>query len=149
MSLGRYSDAARSLLSFGIHSGSNEVYEDLVSKHPVKPLPAAGFLPPTANPTFTGEEIFKVLETFANGTACGPSGDRVEFWIDITRIYGAEILISSMARFATIMAAGGFARNVACFYGGATLVALKKKAFLLVSDRLRSERYGDDGWLKD
>ena len=71
---GQYKKAMQALASNGIEEESEEVFRELLSKHPQAdpPTPSSDFVPSS---TMISEiEVLRALNSFPNGSSPGPSG---------------------------------------------------------------------------
>ena len=128
---GQYGKASKILSSSGLASPSDPaVQSEMRRLHPHLPIPS---LPNEECPlptSVTEEEVMSAIRSFPEGTAAGPSGFRASFLKNSVhcpnRQQGARTL-TAITNFVNAVAAGKISREVAPYFCGARLHALKKK----------------------
>ncbi|KAL5475034.1 hypothetical protein EMCRGX_G027081 [Ephydatia muelleri] len=120
--------ACQALVSPGIAPNTQEVWNSLQQKHPKGAQPS---LPTSSSPPVTHVlpqdfNILSVLHSFPKGTACGPSGLRIQHLLDSAQIHLSVPLCSSLRGVVDILASGRAPISVSKFLAGGSLTALVK-----------------------
>eukprot|EP00731_Ephydatia_muelleri_P015149 Em0008g869a len=120
--------ACQALVSPGIAPNTQEVWNSLQQKHPKGAQPS---LPTSSSPPVTHVlpqdfNILSVLHSFPKGTACGPSGLRIQHVLDSAQIHLSVPLCSSLRGVVDILASGRAPISVSKFLAGGSLTALVK-----------------------
>ncbi|KAL5499483.1 hypothetical protein EMCRGX_G010909 [Ephydatia muelleri] len=120
--------ACQALVSPGIAPNTQEVWNSLQQKHPKGAQPS---LPISSSPPVTHVlpqdfNILSVLHSFPKGTACGPSGLRIQHLLDSAQIHLSVPLCSSLRGVVDILASGRAPISVSKFLAGGYLTALVK-----------------------
>ena len=128
---GQYGKAAKILSSNGLASPSQaDVLAKMRLLHPTSPIPIIPDEECPAPTSVTEDEVLSAIRSFPEGTAAGPSGFRASFLKQVVscpnRQQGAQTL-TAITNFVNSVAAGKLSRDVAPFFCGARLHALKKK----------------------
>jgi hypothetical protein len=123
---GLYGKACRVLCSKGLAPNNQETHRLLTKKHPEQPPPIipemvvpAAQLPPSF-------DITEMLRSFPNGTACGPSGLRVEHLLEACQASLPVAVKTSIRHLINHLIAGRAPEAVAPYFAGAALTALMK-----------------------
>ena len=124
---GLFSKACQALLSsFFLAPNNQATWNVLVSKHPKSPLPsppstssAPLFLPPDC-------DLKAILHSFPKGTACGPSGLRIQHLIEVAGIPMQSSICAALRDIVNLLLSGKVPVSVAKFMAGGSLVALEK-----------------------
>ncbi len=124
--LGRYGDAVKALQAQGVHQITEEVLNGLMEKHPIAPLPVRTSSA-LASHIFDASDIELAINTFPNGSACGPSGERISFLLDMLNGPGKGAYLNTLKRFVNLIVSGKLPIELSPYYGGAQLIPLKKK----------------------
>ena len=119
---GLFSKACRILTSHGIAPNNDTMFKLLKSKHsyaiPPTSIPAIQ-LPPTFN-------IAATLQTFPKGTACGPSGLRVQHLLDALDSRLPISMESLLHQVVNILLAGNAPTTLSPYLAGGNLTSLLK-----------------------
>eukprot|EP00731_Ephydatia_muelleri_P011585 Em0006g479a len=120
--------ACQALVSPGIAPNTQEVWNSLQQKHPKGAQPS---LPTSSSPPVTHVlpqdfNILSVLHSFPKGTACGPSGLRIQHLLDSAQIHLSVPLCSSLRGVVDILVSGRAPISVSKFLAGGSLTALVK-----------------------
>eukprot|EP00731_Ephydatia_muelleri_P012339 Em0006g1233a len=120
--------ACQALVSPGIAPNTQEVWNSLQQKHPKGAQPS---LPTSSSPPVTHVlpqdfNILSVLHSFPKGTACVPSGLRIQHLLDSAQIHLSVPLCSSLRGVVDILASGRAPISVSKFLAGGSLTALVK-----------------------
>jgi hypothetical protein len=128
---GLYGKACRVLTSKGLAPNTPETRALLEKKHPKHTPPTVPefTVPPMQLPT--DFNIREALRTFPNGTACGPTGLRVEHLLSACEATLPAAFQSTLRVFTNHLIAGKAPSETAPFYAGAALTALLKPALAL------------------
>ena len=121
---GNLGDAVKALLSAGVLEVGPRVIEELRVKHPVGVPPLKG----TKIKAFkiTAERVVAVFGSFKPGTACGPSGERVEFILDCLRVTPNGEFLDTLVRFFNLFLDGKFPDELSPYYGSGNAIPLCK-----------------------
>lgn len=129
MRLGRMKDAVNSLDSAGVHAPCDDIIRQLKEKHPE----SEELLPPATNALqnraihLERKHLEASIQGFPRGSACGPSGERVEFLTSLLRGPDEDTFWSLLCAFGNKMVSGSFPASISAYYGAAKLLPLKKK----------------------
>ena len=120
--------ACQALVSPGVASNTPEVWDLLRQKHPRGPHPS---LPVSSSPPVNHVlphdfNILSVLHSFPKGTACGPSGLRIQHLLDAAQVHLPIPICSSLRGVVDILASGRAPVSVSKFLAGGSLTALVK-----------------------
>ena len=128
---GQHSKALKALTSEGLAHPSDDILLEMLSKHPqsaMPPLPSA----PTPQPVKLEEStILKVVKSFPNGSAGGPSGLRPSHLreaMDCPSPDCANRALFSLTGVVNLLAAGNAPSAILPHLCGAILLACKKKS---------------------
>ena len=123
---GLFSKACQALLSSGLDPNNHATWNLLVSKHPKSPLlspPSTPSAPLLLPPDF---DLKAILHSFPKGTACGPSGLRVQHLIEVAVIPMQSPICAALRDIINLLLSGKAPVSVATFMAGGSLVALQK-----------------------
>jgi hypothetical protein len=123
---GLYGKACRVLSSKGLAPYSEETRLLLEEKHPKQAVPT---IPEVEVPSLqlpTNFNIRETLRSFPNGTACGPSGLRVEHLLEACEASLPVAFHTTLRHFINHLIAGKAPPTIAPLFAGAALTALKK-----------------------
>ncbi|KAL5510752.1 hypothetical protein EMCRGX_G006353 [Ephydatia muelleri] len=120
-------NACQALTSAGIAPNNNETWELIQSKHPKgpPPIPPAPSTPPI--PILSKDfNIAMVLRSFPKSTACGPSGLRIQHFLDTAEVPLQFPISSSLRDIVNLLASGKVPVSVSRHLAGGSLTALVK-----------------------
>ena len=123
---GLYGKASRVLCSKGLAPNTEETKRLLTEKHPAQEPPV---VPHSTSPALQLPSDFKLLDTlrsFPKGTACGPSGLRVEHLLEATEATLPVSFTTTLQHFINFLIAGHAPLDIAPYMAGASLIALRK-----------------------
>ena len=120
--------ACQALVSPGVAPNTPEVWDLLRQKHPRGPHPS---LPISSSPPVNHVlphdfNILSVPHSFPKGTACGPSGLRIQHLLDAAQVHLPTPICSSLRSVVDILASGRAPVSVSKFLAGGSLTALVK-----------------------
>ncbi|KAL5488770.1 hypothetical protein EMCRGX_G017763 [Ephydatia muelleri] len=120
--------ACQALVSPGVAPNTPEVWNLLQQKHPRGPHPS---LPISSSPPVNHVlphdfNILSVLHSFPKGTACDPSGLRIQHLLDAAQVHLPTPICSSLRGVVDILASGRAPVSVSKFLAGGSLTALVK-----------------------
>ncbi len=128
---GQYSKAIKALTSNGLATPSQEILQEMLSKHPQAPPPTLPSDPvPTPTPLLP-PAIRKGVLSFPHGSSPGPSALRPSHLREAIRFPSpdqADRLLASLTRFVNLLAAGQAPPSIKPFLCGASLLASRKKS---------------------
>eukprot|EP00731_Ephydatia_muelleri_P032588 Em0024g132a len=119
--------SVKALTSAGIAPNNNETWELIQSKHPKgpPPIPPAPSTPPI--PILSKDfNIAMVLRSFPKSTACGPSGLRIQHFLDTAEVPLQFPISSSLRDIVNLLASGKVPVSVSRHLAGGSLTALVK-----------------------
>ena len=123
---GLFSKACQALLSSGLAPNNQATWNLLVSKHPKIPLPSPPSTP-SAPLLLPPDFDFKaILHSFPKGTACGPSGLRIQHLIEVAGIPMQSSICAALRDIVNLLLSGKVSVSVTKFMAGGSLVALEK-----------------------
>ena len=125
---GLFSKACQILTSKGIAPNTNETFERLKAKHPFSnppsmPVGNIDTKPAQLRPDFN---LLAVLQSFKKATACGPSGMRIQHFLDVASVPLPVSIISLLREVLNILLAGKAPEEIAPLLAGRSLTALLK-----------------------
>jgi hypothetical protein len=130
--LARNSDAVQALLSNGVASVTDEVYEELKAKHPQTPPLSASDLPsgpPPASHQASSEDVRRAIESFSKGSAPGLfhlRPDHLREALAPRNPHQAQAFLTAITAFSNTLLAGHIPEEVVPFFMGAPVIALNK-----------------------
>ena len=128
---GQYSKALKALASEGLASPNEDVYKEMLSKHPQASQPALPEGPPPQPPKLSESAILKGARSFPTGSAPGPSGLRPSHLREAVNCPSpdrANRVLFTLTSFVNLLAAGLTPISIRPHLCGATLLASKKKS---------------------
>ena len=133
---GQYGKTSKILSSNGLALPSEaNIQAQMRQFRPSSPIPIILNEECLAPTSVTEDEVLSAIRSFPQGTAAGPSGFRASFLKQVVscpnRQQGAQTL-SAITNFVNSVAAGKLFCDVAPFFCGARLHALKKKDLILI-----------------
>ena len=126
---GQYRKAIRALISDGLATPSANVLQEMLTKHPQS---ASASLPPGPVPpsvSVSESTVRKVVRSFPNGSAPGPSGLRPSHLREAVGCPSPDQsnqLLAALTRFVNCLASGRTPTTITPHLCGATLLASKK-----------------------
>ena len=120
--------ACQALVSPGVAPNTPEVWDLLQQKHRRSPHPSPPISssPPVNHVLPHDFNILSVLHSFPKGTACGPSGLRIQHLLDAAQVHLPTPICSSLRGVVDILASGRAPVSVSKFLAGGSLTALVK-----------------------
>ena len=120
--------ACQALVSPGVAPNTPEVWDLLQQKHRRSPHPSPPISssPPVNHVLPHDFNILSVLHSFPKGTACGPSGLRIQHLLDAAQVHLPTPICSSLRGVVDILASGRAPVSVSKFLVGGSLTALVK-----------------------
>ena len=120
--------ACQALVSPGVAPNTPEVWNLLRQKHPRGPHPSLpiSWSPPVNHVLPHDFNILSVIHSFPKGTACGPSGLRIQHLLDAAQVHLPTPICSSLRGVVDILASGRAPVSVSKFLAGGSLTALVK-----------------------
>ena len=120
--------ACAALLSKGVCEDTAQVVETLRQLHPQAPHPVC---PPLAElplaADITASSVERVLRTFPRDSAAGPSGTRVQHFVEALTPGHCTPVLEQLTAVVQLLARGGAPPDVAPYLAGASLMALPKE----------------------
>ena len=123
---GLFSKACQALLSSGWAPNNQATWNVLVSKHPKSPLPSPPSTPSAPLLLPPDFDLKAILHSFPKGTACGPSGLRIQHLIEVAGISMQSSICAALRDTVNLLLSGKVPVSVAKFMAGGSLVALEK-----------------------
>ena len=123
---GLFSKACQALLSSGLAPNNQATWNLLVSKHPKSPLPSPPSTPSAPLLLTPDFDLKAILHSFPKGTACGPSGLRIQHLIEVAGIPMQSSICAALRDIVNLLLSGKVPVSVAKFMAGGSLVALEK-----------------------
>lgn len=121
--------ACAALLSKGVCEDTAQVVETLRQLHPQAPHPVC---PPLAElplaADITASSVERVLRTFPRDSAAGPSGTRVQHFVEALTPGHCTPVLEQLTAVVQLLARGGAPPDVAPYLAGASLMALPKES---------------------
>ena len=123
---GLLGNACQTLSSSGVAPNTPENL--LQQKHPKGPIPTPyNFILPSSTSLLPPEfDIMSVLLSFPKGTACGPSGLRIQHLIDSAEVHLPNSISSSLKVVINLLATGKAPVPVSKYLAGGSLTAIVK-----------------------
>ena len=125
---GLFSKACQILTSKGIAPNTNETFERLKAKHPISIPPSipVGNMDTKPAQLRSDFNLLAVLQSFKKATACGPSGMRIQHFLDVASVPLPVSIISLLREVLNILLAGKAPDRIAPLLAGGSLTALLK-----------------------
>ena len=124
---GLYGKACKVLCSKGIAPNNIETFTILANKHPVKNSPNIPRISESDSVKLLGNfDVKDCIRSFPTGTACGPSGLRIEHLLNACEAPLSVNIIGTIKKFLNVLLSRKAPVEAAPYFAGASLTALIK-----------------------